>query len=452
MKDINFRSRLQNSFSDFKGVVYAPSVVYRLGDYMAKGTKRRALTVGAVVGTTLLVKAIPSGDYGLIWDSIKQTGGATTALCLASFVGGTLLRSSAQGFMDKESLAEEASGANLTENLKKKHVYEHSQQLWERVWKHQQKYFSDHEINRISREIQENDSELLQLINPVVEARDIEIENKDYLFKLLKEGIVTNEGFRNVFDYCHLRPLNQRLQNNLAGIKIGLIEDWYDGGLLHKTGNKTFEVWNANPEIQTIKNLTGWKSKNDFKKIIKGGRNYERWYNWITTAISYRRAKEGKRLQEGYGVSLSLEDFLERNEDLDKEVFNAVKKTNGRARAEQAVCDLHRSQRFVLGASLHYGYDDAMKKLDKALLPIFLNGTGLRARIDLPYVTGSLNGQSLQKDLEKQNSLDYYSNKINLTTQIEEAKQLEERIPQIIDDLGFSDIDPKSYDAVQFAL
>lgn len=440
------------NFDDFRGTFYLPAAMYRAGDYLSKGTKRRAIAVGLVAGTSLVSQSFSEGtDWMSVWEAVKNTGLITSAVCVSAFVGGLAMKGKAQGRMDKDSLLEEATGANLTENMKKRFHEDHKKILWERVGKYEQQYYPKEIISCLEEEVSKNFNELVHLVNPLSEEIKGPVQNKDILMELLKKSRITERGFSLGFDYCFYNPLNQGLEAHQTGLNfMQFVEDFYDGGFMHSSGNKTYEVWSANPLIEESKDLARWDKKEEFKKLIqaKWVPTGEKMYNRITTAISFRRAFWDAQMHTKYGLNFSLENYLEDSSEVDNLIFRKVSERWNKEVGSQAVKDFHAGRRFVTGKTLHYDYEDAIRKMDKAQLPVFLNATNLRARLDPKYVTGILNGDSLRGDLSSLSSTKYYCQKVNLEAQIQSAEIILENLPKILNTLGYDTLQQRTKDSI----
>lgn len=376
---------------DFHGLFGLPTILGRIGDFLYKGTKKR--TIGFGLGLGALVVSRRFTDVGL---TLGQGLSGATGIFVVSFVGGLVLRQINKILCSKTTLEEEASGANLTEDMRKRRRLHHRNVLWDRVGQYAQWGYPPEFAASLQKDCEENLAGMVALTMPVHEDYLGPVPNRDRLIELFAQPPVAELAWKLCFDYGINHHDSQTENMALTDLDLWLVTDYYDGGLLHHTGNKLVEQWKANPKIRRAKKLAGFKSKGR-KRLGRFGPGYETWYTWIASAYAFQHAKLNKPLEKKYNHNFNLEQFLIRSPEMDEAVAKAVARCAGPECAQEAVEELHAAQRRLAATVLVGDAPRAIANLHRAILVPFLNATDLRCALDVDYVAGDLD-QTFESD------------------------------------------------------
>ncbi len=402
----------------------------RLGDLLYHGTRRRAVAIAV-----LSAGWIYSGT-SRFWTLLLGTVGATGALLAASFLLGAALRAISRSLSQRSSVLAEGTGANLTENMKITLRQRHRDELWRRVMRHEQIRYSPQDIAGEEREVADHLESLVRLIHPSAECYVGPPPDKERLADILKRAGKSELGWKLSFDEALNDHQAQSVEQMNTGLDLRMMEDWYDGGLFHRSDTRLWAQFRADPRLRAVRRQVGRRARGS-RRVGRLGLDQHVWFEWIMSAFEWRSLVAGSRLNELCpDFPFTLEHFVWPSDALDRAVREQLAALLPPPGVEQCILALHEQQGWLFSTALHPDYDDAIRKLDKAILPDFLSATALRRAYDPQYVLGEL-GYSWESDLAEwcpqRGDSERIANQVARTRQMQVALAafLDERFPEM---------------------
>lgn len=347
---------------------------------------------------TLLTAAITSSGY--ISNSLGLPGFsgleaiAVPCLVFGGMLGsGTAMRFIPRAICSRLTTIAEANDLNLMEDYRKSQALEHLNVLWDRVfW-----YESDQRYSRIERTAERDQiiadrafigQQLRQWPKDVLSRlgikkdEDIDKVVTDIMtsYPLTDKMEKSREGFiaSSLFALRHALP--QSSQARRVGYRINLWEDERDGAYYDRTDVKLFEQYFGNTTITDIKNEVGFCRIDHFREL-PGKLSRKAWFHLITRKVAIETGRALKVLNVKYDTDIFNSQALLWPGEEDAEWLDDF------PGAREVILRLRKS---IIRNALGHNVEDAMRTLDRMLLPLFKCATELRFRYDPEYLDGSL--------------------------------------------------------------
>lgn len=254
---------------EYRRIIGFAQVLYLLGRRLKRHGFRYTTLAIVICGSVMLVKLVGSRilNYDLPRTNLKMAA-IPAIVALSTFGLGNFLECISNIFSSERILLADANNMNLMEDRKKADMNQHLKVLWERVFKYEAKlrdhYVDTDEIQRIKCNRIKLKKLFMNLDPRCRKHLGITNENVDEFIKhvesfrpVSQEIPTTEEGFVTTARSVIPMPLPQRLQENLCGCDLSLLEDWYDGAFFTDTDRKVHEQFVANKTIRAIRQSVG---------------------------------------------------------------------------------------------------------------------------------------------------------------------------------------------------
>lgn len=400
---------------DFWRLISVNDVLDRVGTLLIRKSPRMTLLTAAITSSGYI-----SNSLGLPGFSALEAVAVPCMVFGGMLGGGTAMRFIPRAICSALTTIAEANDLNLMEDYRKSQALEHLNVLWDRVfW-----YESDQRYSRVER-VAERDQiiadrsfighQLRQWPEDVLfrlgikKDEDIDEVVTDIMtsFPLTDKMEKSREGFivSSLFALRHALP--QSTQARRVGYRINLWEDERDGAYYDRTDVKLFEQYFGNTTITDIKNEVGF-CKTDHLRELPGKLSRKTWFHLITRKVAIETGRALKALNVTYDTDMFNSQALLWPGEEDAEWLEDF------PGAREEILRLRKN---IIRTALGCNVEDAVRTLDRMLLPLFRCATELRFRYDPEYLDGSLDHDV--EDVEGQHRIknnimdDLIDNKVN---------------------------------------
>lgn len=296
---------------DLRGLFDPVDALALIGKRLYKGSIRRAIRLIPII-------------YGSWYLADKLTPFQISpgiARCLAILVLllpliGLGLRKFAERITQGLIIEAEASGVNLTEDIKKTHTREHLQTLWTRVFAPEARLLygdaagvqSDQQHTAISNSLR---THLNNLPDPILaylsgskgteQKEELILQMVEHLHAMrpVQQGALetSQAQFLSSALYAVAAPMPQIEQEAVVGFPLGLYEDWLDGALLHETDMKLYEQFRGHPDLRYARSVVRISLRDRMTLSIQSA-SARRWFQFACRSITREVGKNVRHLND----------------------------------------------------------------------------------------------------------------------------------------------------------